>query len=245
MEKSRRQEQIDSYIREIDQLLPYPEALKSEALSELLIDVESAMEDTDIDSPAIVFGNPLEVAKNLSQAQNWHQERATWLIRLGAWLIDTFIQMIIILICLGIGFLLFILAVMPYEELKDEFSRWDDPNYDGSSILNTQGILLVLWMLILFITTLTILYGYYIILEHEYGVTIGKKICRIAVVDQSGIKISWKQAIIRNLSKILIIEELLPFDVILGMVLEKVDPEKTRKQRGSDILAETIVIKQK
>ncbi len=245
MEKSRIKDKIDSYIKEVDQLLPYQETLKAEALRELRIDVESAMEDTDIDSPATVFGNPLEVAKNLTQAQNWHQERATWRIRIGAWLIDTFIQMIIILICLGIGFLIFVMTVMPLDELMDEFSRWDDPNYDMSDLFNTQGILLMLWMLVLFITTLIILYGYYIVLEHNYGATLGKKICNITVVDQSGIKITWKQAIIRNLSKMLVIEELLPFDVILGLVLEKVDPEKTRKQRASDILAETIVIKQK
>ncbi|MFX1514739.1 MAG: hypothetical protein ACFFC6_00375, partial [Promethearchaeota archaeon] len=51
--------------------------------------------------------------------------------------------------------------------------------------------------------------------------------------------ITWTQAVIRNLSKIF---ALLLLDVVLGMILKKQNPEKTQKQRGMDILAETIVV---
>ncbi|MHA2247239.1 MAG: hypothetical protein ACXADY_20000 [Candidatus Hodarchaeales archaeon] len=37
--------------------------------------------------------------------------------------------------------------------------------------------------------------------------------------------------------------DLLLFDVIVGLILEKQNPEKTQKQKGMDILAETIVVK--
>lgn len=85
--------------------------------------------------------------------------------------------------------------------------------------------------------------GYNAVLEYHFGATIGKRLLSLVVVDQSGVRISWKQALIRNLYKFLVSEELLPFDVMLGMILEKMDPEKTKNQRGLDILAETTVIK--
>ena len=93
------------------------------------------------------------------------------------------------------------------------------------------------------ITTVIGILGYNAILEYYFGATIGKKILNLSVVDQTGLRITWKQAIVRNFSKIIVSEEFLPLDVILGMILEKMDPEKARKQRGLDILAETIVIK--
>jgi len=51
-----------------------------------------------------------------------------------------------------------------------------------------------------------------------------------------------RQAIIRNLSKI-VLGEFLILDTVLGMILERQTPERTHYQRGLDILAETIVIK--
>ncbi|MFX0086110.1 MAG: RDD family protein, partial [Candidatus Hodarchaeota archaeon] len=125
-----------------------------------------------------------------------------------------------------------------------EFSNWEK----GTSTLNyfsAQGLLLLLFISFLTITTVIILIGYNAVLEYYFGATIGKKILKLGVVDQTGVAINWKQAIIRNLSKILISEEILPFDIVLGMILGKLNPEKTRNQRGLDILAETIVIKLK
>ena len=64
------------------------------------------------------------------------------------------------------------------------------------------------------------------------------------MIDQTGIRITWKQSIIRNLTKIPLADEFLLFDVILGMVLDKKqEPEKPTKQRAMDILAETVVVR--
>ncbi|MHA2332739.1 MAG: hypothetical protein ACXAEU_12015, partial [Candidatus Hodarchaeales archaeon] len=60
--------QIDLYINEVSRLLPYPRSTKKEALDELRIDVQAAMRDSGGESPSTVFGNPLEVAKNVSQS---------------------------------------------------------------------------------------------------------------------------------------------------------------------------------
>jgi len=64
----------------------------------------------------------------------------------------------------------------------------------------------------------------------------------LIVVDESGIRITWQQAIIRNLTKTFISTEFLILDVILGIGLEKQDPQKAKKQRSLDVLAETMVI---
>jgi uncharacterized RDD family membrane protein YckC len=236
--------QIDLYINQVSRLLPYPKATKKEALDVLRIDVQSAMEDSKGESPFLIFGDPLEVAKNICQGQDWCNNRANWLSRLFAWMLDLLIKISILVIYLGLGFLFLIIMVIPFDDLMQEFSNWEK----DTSVLNyfsVQGILLILFISFLTITTVIIVIGYNATLEYYFGATIGKKLLKIKVVDQTGVAINWKQAIIRNLSKLLVLEEILPFDVVLGMILGKLNPEKTRNQRGLDILAETIVIKQK
>ncbi|MFX0204788.1 MAG: hypothetical protein ACFFDT_02295, partial [Candidatus Hodarchaeota archaeon] len=78
---------IDGYIREVSSLLPYPEALKTPALKELKKDVQDAM-GTEKRPPSVVFGSPIDVAKNLSIAQNWGTRSASWGKRLIAFIID-------------------------------------------------------------------------------------------------------------------------------------------------------------
>ena len=241
MGKNEELNQIDMYINEVSRFLPYPKSTKQEALEELRIDVQSAMKGSEGESPSTLFGTPRNVAKNVSQSHDWYNERARWLTRLFAWIIDLFIEVCLVLSILGVGFL-FILVIIPYDELIQEFSNWES----GTSTLNflsLQGLLFIVIITVLTVATVAAIIGYNATLEYYFGKTIGKKLFRLVVVDQTGIRITWKQAIIRNFSKILVSEEFLPFDVILGMILERMDPEKTRNQRGLDILAETIVIK--
>ncbi|MHA2365338.1 MAG: RDD family protein [Candidatus Hodarchaeales archaeon] len=237
MKKHNQDYQIDSYIDEVSRLLPYPYNKKKTALDELRIDVQSAMKDSNSKSPSEIFGTPLEVAKNVSQSQDWHNERAGWIVRFFAWILDLVIQISILAIYVVVGFLLIILLIMPYDEITQEFNKWEDPTFNWFN-LSFNGILLIIFISIISITTIIGFILYNIVLEHYYGATMGKKIFKLLVVDQSGIKITWKQAIIRNLSKILVVEELLPFDVLIGIIREKND-----NQRALDVLAETFVIK--
>ncbi len=241
MDKNEESNQIDMYINQVSSLLPYPNTTKKEALDELRIDVQSARKDSEGEPLSIVFGNPRNVAQNVSQGHDWHNKRAGWSIRLLAWLIDLIMEACLVLIILGAGFLL-LLVIIPFEELMLEFSSWES----GTSTLkffSPQGLLFIAIITVLTLATVAAILGYNAALEYYFGKTIGKKLLSLAVVDKTGIKITWKQAIIRNFSKIIVSEELLPFDVILGMILERMDPEKTRNQRGLDILAETIVIR--
>ena len=241
MEKNAESNQIDMYINQVSRLLPYPKSTKKEALDELRIDVQSAMKDSEGKTPSLVFGDPRNVALNVSQGHDWHSERAGWGTRLLAWLIDLVMEVCLVLGILGAGFLA-LLVIIPFDELMSEFSSWES----GTSTLkffSPQGLLFVAILTVLTLATIVAILGYNAALEYYFSKTIGKKLLGLAVVDKTGIRITWKQAIIRNFSKIIVSEEILPFDAILGMILERMDPEKTRNQRGLDILAETIVIK--
>jgi uncharacterized RDD family membrane protein YckC len=230
--------QIDLYIKEVSRHLPYPESKKKDAMDELRLDVQSAMEDSAGD-PIKVFGDPREVARNVSQGHDWHENRARWLTRFGAFLIDFFFEVCAIILLLVVGFAVMINTIISWNDLWELFAEWET----GIFTFNTQTFLILVCITILTIISAIILLGYNVVFEYYYGATIGKQILDLAVVDQSGIKITWKQAIIRNLSKIAISEEFLPIDVVLGMILQRLEPEKTTNQRGLDILAETIVIK--
>jgi hypothetical protein len=61
---------IDGYVKEISVLLPYSETRKKPVLEELRRDVQDAM-GSQKKPPSVVFGSPVEVAKNLSVAQDW------------------------------------------------------------------------------------------------------------------------------------------------------------------------------
>jgi uncharacterized RDD family membrane protein YckC len=234
--------QLDVYINEVSRLLPYPRSIKNEVLEELRIDVQAAMKDSDGKSPSTVFGTPHDTAKNVCHAQNWHNKQAEWHIRFFAWAIDWIFLAIFLMIIIGGGFLV-TLTFMSYEEMKDEFSKWESSTYDWNSA-SSQVWMLMFIVLLMSIIAIIVFFGYNIGLEYYYGVTIGKKLLNLIVVDQTGIRITWKQAIIRNISKILVnYTFLLPIDVLLGTLKEKKDSAKAYNQRGLDIIAETIVVK--
>ena len=61
------------------------------------------------------------------------------------------------------------------------------------------------------------------------------------VVDRSGVRLTLKQSIIRNFTKLPGIVVVLVFDVILGMLL--VEKRQGAHQRATDILADSMVVR--
>ncbi|MFX0204945.1 MAG: RDD family protein, partial [Candidatus Hodarchaeota archaeon] len=180
--------QIDQYINEVSNLLPYPRSKKKGVLEELRMDVEAAMKDSSGESPSTVFGIPHDAAKNVCQAQNWHNQQAEWHIRLFAWIIDWIFLAIFLVIITGCAFLI-MLPFMSYEEMKEEFSKWESPAYDWSSA-SSQTILLMFIIFLMSAIAIIVFFGYNIGLEYYYGATIGKKLLDLIVVDQMGIRIT-------------------------------------------------------
>ena len=83
---------------------------------------------------------------------------------------------------------------------------------------------------------------YFIILEQSYSGTLGKRLLKLKVVDESGIRITWNQSILRNLSKLPFVSFFLLFDLFIGIFSEKT---RGRNQRMLDFVAGTKVIQNK
>lgn len=243
---------VDQYIKQLDGLLPYPKYKKEGILEEFRIDAQLAMKDSNEVDPYAVFGAPRDVAKNLSQGYDWGTQRASWKSRTLAFLIDIMIKITFFIIA-AVGLFFIFLALFPDEAVLRWFNQsgdspylfWNPEEGWGAWVIEegltlTQGIIVLILLLFFLGSCIFFLAAYEVILERIFSQTIGKKVLGLMVVDQSGIRITWTQAVIRNLSKIF---DLLLLDVVLGMILEKQNPEKTQKQRGMDILAETIVVK--
>jgi uncharacterized RDD family membrane protein YckC len=209
---------IDSYIKEISALLPYPEKRKTPVLEELRRDVQDAM-GTDKRPPTVVFGSIHEVAKNLSIAQDWGTRPARWSTRALALIIDSSLIVGIVLI---VGILSILIANLAIEDIK----LYHDMNIPFE-------------FLFINLPTLFFILIYFIFLEKTYSTTLGKRLLKLMVVDESGVRINWTQAVLRNFTKVLFIGGFLPFDVIIGIFSEKT---RGRNQRVLDFVAGTIVI---
>jgi uncharacterized RDD family membrane protein YckC len=242
--KNNTAKRIDLYIDEISKLLPYPSSLKTTLLAELRIDVQTAMEGFEKKNPSMVFGLPRDVAKNFTKSQDWGTKRAGWWSRIFAYLIDVAILGIFLVVYVLGGIIAILALFMPVDDIPDLFQgSWgfDEPMPLQLDLTLGETILFLVLLFSLIGSAILVFFGYIVVLERYFSATIGKKLLKLSVVDVSGIKITWYQAIVRNLSKIL--GGFLPVDLLLGMILERHDPEKIRKQRGLDILAETIVVK--
>ena len=208
---------IDGYIKEINNLLPYPNQQKTPVLEELRKDVIDAMEG-EKRPPSVIFGSPTEVAKNISFAQDWGYKNASWHIRLAAFIID-------IIITIGV---LGIFTIIRFLTSENEMTYWYFWHKDF-----TFGFLFV------FIPVIAFLLSYYVILEKSYSTTVGKRLLGLTVVDESGIRITWTQSLIRNFTKVPVLTTFLLFDFLFGILSEKT---QGRKQRVLDFVAGTNVI---
>jgi uncharacterized RDD family membrane protein YckC len=80
---------------------------------------------------------------------------------------------------------------------------------------------------------------YFIVLEGNYGQTVGKMAVRIKVVREDGTKIDYMDAVVRNVLRVI---DLIPYFIpyLLGAILIWTSD---KKQRLGDRVAHTIVVK--
>lgn len=220
MSKQQILDPIEGYVKEISSLLPYSEKKKATVLEELRKDVHDAM-GSEKRPPSVVFGSPTEVAKNLSIAHDWGTRPAGWGVRILAHSID-------ILALAGVFTAFFIFQLILVDFKIDEI-RWYTMEIPFAFLF--AGIPFVGFIL-----------GYFIIFEKTYSSTLGKRLLRLKVVDESGINITWTQSLIRNITKVPFLLSFLPFDILFGIASEKT---RGRKQRVLDFVAGTKVMQQK
>ncbi len=212
---------IDSYMQKIDYWLPYPSTKKELVLERLKAEITEAIQDTEKKDPVQAFGDPYQVAKDVSSGQDWHIQRSSYSDRVMAFMIDTFIQMIGILA----GVFIWLRTVLT-------------TNYFAIGSSRSQ-IVIALVTLFFFLVPYILVWnvGYFIFFEKVTSKTPGKALLGLTVCDVSGVRITWSQAIIRNLTKTEAF--ILLFEVIIGIV------QKTDFQRPLDIVANTIVIRER
>jgi uncharacterized RDD family membrane protein YckC len=232
---------LASYIQKINSWLPYPEEKKIRILVNLREEVNEAIQDTGNSDPVIAYGDPYQIAKALSLSQDWGTKPAGWGIRTFAFMID-----IILIVVFCLAYLIFGFIVMFRIDINQALTI--SVLSEAFDILRSNlelGVFLILAIvLLLYVLGAALIYSaYFVILEQIYSATIGKKLLGLRAVDKSGIRLTWKQVILRNFTKFPGIAEFLVFDVILGML--KTKPGQEKYQRATEILAEAIVVRNK
>ncbi|MFX1514777.1 MAG: RDD family protein [Promethearchaeota archaeon] len=202
---------ISEYLHKIEQYFPYSTNKKIEAIMNLRTDIEEALKDSKKEDPEEVFGHPQEVAKNYSMNYEWGVVRVGFRSRTLAYCMD-----------LGVSFTFFSLFLL----------GWILSTY--LAIISFHEVSVIIFILAWI--TLTGASWHQMITERYFSTTIGKQMLGLIVCDQSGIRITWSQAILRNLSKV--IPGLILPELIIGKYI------KTDKlQRPLDKVAETMVVK--
>ena len=214
---------LSSFIREVSNLLPYSRSEKQPVLDDLHDDLQEALNSDPSQDLYRTFGPPREVAKNLSKSHDWNTRPAGWIVRTLAFFIDFLILLVLVFTSIITGLVTMSNAI----------------NNDQLELL--EFIVMLSVLLIIGLSPVIIMFLYFVIFERYWATTIGKWIFGLRTVDISGIKPTWKQVIIRNFTKFQ--GEFLPFDIIIGMVMEKDKGTPGRYQRATDILADTMVIK--
>jgi uncharacterized RDD family membrane protein YckC len=230
---------LTSYIEEIDSWLPYPKEKKKQLLENLREEVGEAIQDTGNFNPVIAYGDPYQIAKALSLSQDWGIKPAGWGIRTFAFMID-----IILIVGCCLAYLIFGLIVIFRIDLNQALTiNTLGEAFDQLRSDLDLGVFLILAILLLFyaLGAALIYSAYFVILEKVYSTTIGKRILGLLVVDKSGIRLTWKQVILRNFTKFPGVAEFLVFDIILGML--KTESGQGEYQRATEILAEAIVVR--
>jgi len=236
---SRKNVEIEKYIQEIDNWLPYPKIRKTRYIDNVREEVLEAIQDMDNPDPIIAYGDPYQVAKGLGLSQDWGTTKSGWLIRIFAFIIDS---ILIVSICLA--YLLFGLVVIFRIELEQllKISELSEVLELLQINLEPQTFPINAILSLIYMLGAVVIYSaYYIVLEKFYSATIGKIILGLQVVDRSGIKLTWKQSLVRNFTKLPGIVEFLVFDILLGMLM--VEKRKGENQKATDILADTIVVR--
>jgi uncharacterized RDD family membrane protein YckC len=207
---------VDIYIQEVMGNInaPLPEQQRFEA--DLRAHLEEAQASSE-DLPSVLnqMGNPKEVAAEF-MAQV-HLEHAGFCRRLVAFFID----MVIMLLIAGV------LAVTAIA-----FSNLVPQNPTGTGYVISALIILAVFGSGL--GAIGFILAYFPVLEGRFGQTPGKGLLKLRVLADNGLPIGYKEALLRRLSFYF---EMLPVDALFI-------PFTKKRQRGFDIIARTIVIRE-
>ena len=206
----------DEYIRYVVKKIPNHKKDLVVPLQHLKNELLEILQDKGNKSPYEIYGSPEIVAKSIVQSNNFNQKDGHLLFRTIAYMIDFILS----------AFIGIILMVIP-----TGFITSLDPNY---FMYLTDLVKFLVFLAVVSIPLYTIIF-YPILFEGYYSRTIGKWLFGLWTIDESGIKISWNQAVIRSLTKII--------PIMLLIEVFYMFRDKTDKRRFLDKIASTRVVK--
>ena len=213
---------IQDYVKKVLSFIPNSKASKNIVFDGFLEDIKESLrvnsessEDIDLIKE---FGTPKEVAKNICQSVDWIDKPVSLGLRTGAFFIDFLINggIYALLMYSGLIMIITIENNTPQIELN---------------LRMTFGIIICVLSSIIYL-------GYYFLFEWKWATSPGKRLLHLWVCDESGIKPTFKQIFIRNVTK--------PVPFLLGpdILLVKIDNEPPSKYyRLLDEMTRTIIVK--
>jgi uncharacterized RDD family membrane protein YckC len=206
----------DQYVQKVMSLIHAPSADRTRIEADLRAHLQEGMAaGEDMLTMVERMGNPREVAAEF-MTQIPLTYAGFWL-RLAGFAID----MVLIILFAGLNGALFVVLTNMV------------PQHPTTTWENLLGAILILLAVISANACITMIIAYFPLLEARFGQTLGKQLLHLRVCAEDGLPIGAKQAILRRLSFYF---EILPIDALFI-------PFNPKHQRGFDILAKTVVVK--
>jgi uncharacterized RDD family membrane protein YckC len=207
----------DQYVQKVMDLIYAPENERTRIEAELKSHLQEGLSGGE-DMTTLVerMGDPREVAAEfMSEIPLVY---AGFWRRLAAFLVD-----MIVIIVLAIA------TAIPVVTL----SNWV-PRHPSGLLDNLIGGALILIVLLGSNACIAMIFVYFPLLEGRFGRTLGKRIFGLKVLSEDGLPVGYGRAILRRLSFYF---QIFPIDALFI-------PFNPKRQRGFDILAKTIVVRQ-
>ncbi len=208
----------EQYLQKVMDLIHAPAAERARIEDDLRAHLQEALVPGE-DLPSLVerMGEPREVAAEF-MAEVPRVYAGFW-PRLAAFLID----MVLVIFIGGVGGGLFV------------FLTNLSQNPSGSETLGAiLGGAMILLAVVFANAAIAMVIAYFPLFEARFGQTLGKRLLHLRVLSENGLPVGTWQAVLRRLSFYF---EIFPIDALFVFFNPK-------KQRGFDILARTVVVKE-
>jgi len=208
-------EEVEIYIQKVLRDIPASGKDRQRLEDDLRAHLREALKKDDLPTVLTRMGKPQEVAEEFMRGVKLRY--AGFWKRLFAFIIDMAFCVLVSLLSFVIGLVLNN-AVPQHPEGLDY----------------VIGAILIFLVLALALTIVGTFLLYFPILEGRYGRTLGKKLLGLRVVRENGTSIGFKEAFLRRL----------PFYFEFIAIDALFIPFTAKKQRGFDLIAQTLVIEE-
>jgi uncharacterized RDD family membrane protein YckC len=207
----------EQYVQKVMSLIHAPEEDRARIEADLKAHLQEGLaEGENMTSLVERMGDPREVAAEF-MAEIPLVYAGFW-VRVGAFLVD--MVLIILFAAVSGGLFVWVTNLVP----QHPATPWQ----------NIWGGALILFEVISANAAIAIVIAYFPLLEARFGQTLGKRLLHLRVCTENGLPVGAWQAILRRLSFYF---EIFPIDALFVFFNPK-------KQRGFDILAKTVVVKE-